>query len=264
MEPTNNSVSLDGQLDVSFSSDDSLPAGIRRHQDSQTNAHQNASSTSTRNVDVSNLPGNKRSLANISITSFLLGQAAGICALFTAVLLCQSTTTLWRAPFFVTALAVFHFLEFYITAAYNPLFATVSAFLLTQNGAAYNIAHSSAMMECVLGRLFLPASYVEKTALLFGGAKWQVGLGLAAILIGQVTRSLAMVQAGTSFTHTIQHQRRDDHVLVKSGIYSILRHPSYFGFFWWGLGTQLVLGNPVCFCGYAIVLWQFFSSRIKS
>jgi len=24
-----------------------------------------------------------------------------------------------------------------------------------------------------------------------------------------------------------------EHVLVTSGIYSVLRHPAYFGFFWW-------------------------------
>jgi len=36
----------------------------------------------------------------------------------------------------------------------------------------------------------------------------------------------------------------------------------YFGYFWWGLGTQIVMGNPVCFVGYAVVLWRFFERRI--
>ncbi|RYF84537.1 MAG: hypothetical protein EOO03_14665, partial [Chitinophagaceae bacterium] len=36
----------------------------------------------------------------------------------------------------------------------------------------------------------------------------------------------------------------------------------YFGFFWWGVGTQLLLGNTVCFVGYTGVLWYFFSRRI--
>lgn len=43
----------------------------------------------------------------------------------------------------------------------------------------------------------------------------------------------------------------------------MLRHPSYFGFFWWGIGTQLVCGNTLCLLAYAGVLWKFFSSRIK-
>jgi hypothetical protein len=61
----------------------------------------------------------------------------------------------------------------------------------------------------------------------------------------------------------VQSKHQAGHVLVKSGLYGYLRHPSYFGFFWWGLGTQLVLGNAVCFVGYALVLWRFFSSRIR-
>ena len=73
-----------------------------------------------------------------------------------------------------------------------------------------------------------------------------------------------MIQAGTSFNHTIQRKKKDDHGLVTTGVYSFLRHPAYFGFFYWGIGTQLVLGNPICFVAYLIVLWRFFSSRIKS
>ncbi|EFQ99203.1 protein-S-isoprenylcysteine O-methyltransferase [Nannizzia gypsea CBS 118893] len=216
---------------------------------------------SRREVDRSNLPGGNRSLAGISIRSFLLGQAAGLCSLLTLMLIYHSNA-IWRAPFFITCLAVFHFLEFYITAAYSTPFATVSAFLLSSNGAAYNIAHSSAIAECILSHLFLPDGYLKWTSVLFGGVRVQVIAGLVMVLVGQVIRSLAMVQAGSNFTHTIQTQRREEHVLVKSGLYSILRHPSYFGFFWWGLGTQLVLGNFVCFIGYALVLWKFFSSRI--
>ncbi|KAF3895268.1 Protein-S-isoprenylcysteine O-methyltransferase [Trichophyton interdigitale] len=214
-----------------------------------------------REVDRSNLPGGNRSLAGISIRSFLLGQAAGFCLLLTLILAYHSHP-LWRAPFFITCLAVFHFLEFYITAAYSTSFATVSAFLLSSNGAAYNIAHSSAMAECLLSHLLFPGGYLEWTSMLFGGVRVQVFVGLMMVLVGQIIRSFAMVQAGSNFTHTVQTQRRDEHVLVKSGLYSILRHPSYFGFFWWGLGTQLVLGNFVCFIGYALVLWKFFSSRI--
>jgi len=41
-----------------------------------------------------------------------------------------------------------------------------------------------------------------------------------------------------------------------------LRHPSYFGWFYWALGTQVLLGNPICFVIYAVVTWKFFSVRI--
>ena len=75
-------------------------------------------------------------------------------------------------------------------------------------------------------------------------------------------RSLAMVQAGESFNHIVQHSKQDTHKLISRGIYKVFRHPSYFGFFWWGVGTQLVLGNTVCLAGFTYVLWVFFAVRI--
>lgn len=80
--------------------------------------------------------------------------------------------------------------------------------------------------------------------------------------LGQVVRSLAMAQAGSNFNHTVQVERREGHMLVTHGVYAVLRHPSYFGFFWWGIGTQLMLGNVASLLGYAVVLWKFFSHRI--
>jgi protein-S-isoprenylcysteine O-methyltransferase len=222
----------------------------------------------SRIIDPSNLPTGKRSLAGISLRAFLLGQLSSLSLLATILLLLQTTTTLWRAPFFLFSLSLFHFLEYYITARYNPSYATISAFLLSQNGAAYTIAHTSALAECLLSRLLLfssPSSaYFTTTSLPLGGPRGQIVLGLFLMLIGQTTRSLAMAQAGVSFTHRVQYQRREEHELVTHGVYSWLRHPSYFGFFWWGLGSQLVLGNVVCLVGYAVVLWKFFSDRIKS
>ncbi|KAL1955093.1 hypothetical protein VTO42DRAFT_9027 [Malbranchea cinnamomea] len=221
----------------------------------------NCGTTST--VDHCYLPSGEKSLSGISIRSFFLGQIAGLSFLSTLLLLLLTSSPLWRAPFFLLALCIFHFLEFYITARYNTSFATLSSFLLTQNGAAYNIAHTSAMAECLLSRLLLPHGYFSSTSAIFGGAHGQVSLGLVFIVVGQVVRTLAMAQAGTNFTHTIQYRKREGHVLVTHGIYALLRHPSYFGFFWWGLGTQLVLGNVLCLVGYAVVLWRFFSDRIQ-
>lgn len=83
------------------------------------------------------------------------------------------------------------------------------------------------------------------------------------MIFGQLARSYAMAHAGTNFSHVVVMNREQGHVLVKTGIYAYIRHPSYFGFFWWGMGTQFMLGNPVCTVGYALALWKFFSSRIR-
>lgn len=53
-------------------------------------------------------------------------------------------------------------------------------------------------------------------------------------------------------------------VLVTHGVYSFSRHPGYFGFFWWALGTQILLSNPVSLLLFSVVLWRFFNERISA
>jgi protein-S-isoprenylcysteine O-methyltransferase len=43
-----------------------------------------------------------------------------------------------------------------------------------------------------------------------------------------------------------------------------LRHPAYFGWFYWSVGTQLLLCNPVCSAGYLLAAWSFFRDRIPA
>lgn len=216
------------------------------------------------------------SRAGISLRAFLLGIALGISlpSIFFLAGIYQSP--LWRLPFFLLALSLFHFLEYYITARFNPAAATISAFLLSQNGSAYNVAHTLAFLECAV-RWYFFAGLVEGQGRgresgggEGGGGFGQswfdvVGLviGFFLLVVGQVTRTMAMAQAGSNFNHLVQSKKKQGHVLVTNGIYAWLRHPSYFGFFWWGLGTQLVLGNMLCLVGYAVVLWRFFRKRIE-
>ena len=44
--------------------------------------------------------------------------------------------------------------------------------------------------------------------------------------------------------------------------YAYLRHPSYFGWFYWSIGTQLLLCNPICAILYSLTGWIFFRHRI--
>ncbi|KAI1170714.1 isoprenylcysteine carboxyl methyltransferase [Nemania sp. FL0916] len=205
-------------------------------------------------------PGQAKSLEGIAIRSFSLGAAVALSIAILIPILFFTASPLWRLPFFFGALSTFHFLEFWTTARYNTSVASIDSFLLTANWPAYAIAHTAASLECFITKLLFPnrawAPFYSGYVLLF--------LGLILVFIGQTTRSLAMVQAGPSFNHTIQRKKKDDHELVTTGLYSHLRHPAYFGFFYWGIGTQLVLGNPICFTGYVIVLWRFFAARIRS
>ncbi|KAI0542235.1 Isoprenylcysteine carboxyl methyltransferase family-domain-containing protein [Xylaria digitata] len=205
-------------------------------------------------------PGQPKSLEGIAIRSFYLGIALALSFATMVSILLLTASPLWRVPFFIGALSTFHFLEFWTTARYNTSVAKIDSFLLTANWPAYAIAHMAASLECLLTKLLFPnrawAPFYSGHILLL--------VGFILVFLGQATRSLAMAQAGPSFNHTIQRKKKDDHDLVTTGVYSFLRHPSYFGFFYWGVGTQVVLGNPICFVGYMMVLWRFFASRIRS
>lgn len=225
--------------------------------DDSDSSHTNISTTATISPDL--LPSGLRSLSGIAFRSFLLGSVLTVSACTSLYLLFLSSTPhpIWRAPLFFSLLALFHFLEFLMTAQYNTRLADITAFLFSHNGAAYHIAHGTAMAECIITSLFFPAWQARVSN------PTTIALGLVAVLIGQAVRSLAMATAGTNFNHLVQTRKRGEHVLVTGGIYAWSRHPSYFGFFWWGLGTQLMLGNAVSLAGYAWVLWTFFSRRIR-
>ncbi|CAD6444923.1 fd3ee73f-1640-46dc-9f86-d94d6024a6ad-CDS [Sclerotinia trifoliorum] len=217
--------------------------------------------------------GQPKSLSGIALRSFLVGIVLTFSTFSTLYLFFVADTIFWRIPFFISCLSIFHFLEFWTTARYNTPEASISSFLFSGNGSAYNIAHTAAITEFLITNTFFPngSPYVIYGLQLPPSISWFspraqnfiLVLGLILILMGQTIRSVAMVQAGRSFNHIVQFTRSRSHTLVTTGLYAWLRHPSYFGFFWWGLGTQMVLGNFYCFCGYTLVLWMFFNRRIK-
>ena len=81
-------------------------------------------------------------------------------------------------------------------------------------------------------------------------------------LLGQAVRLAALATCGEHFAHRVATQKPQHHRLVTTGVYSVLRHPSYCGWFWWSVGTQLVLGTPLCVVAYAAASYRFFAARI--
>lgn len=159
---------------------------------------------------------------------------------------------------YIIALATFHFLEYYITAKYNPKKVNSQSFLIN-NGIEYTIAHTIAIFECLVEGWLFPRwkNYNHSTL-----RQIVVIAGLILLIVGQVVRSLAMYTAGKSFSHIVKVEKENDHKLVTNGVYLFFRHPSYFGFFWWAMGTQLLLLNPITSVAFAYVLHGFFSKRI--
>ena len=188
----------------------------------------------------------------ISLTSFILGIVLGIfIGLF-------PTLKFKSINFYIIALTLFHFLEYYITAKYNPGKVHSDSFLLFGNGKEYLGAHTFALLECLVEYAFWPQS--KRTT---GIRYYIVFVGVALTIFGQYIRTLAMKTAAQSFSHIIKRKKESNHVLVTNGLYSIFRHPSYFGFFWWAIGLQLVLLNPFSLIVFTLVLWRFFNQRIK-
>lgn len=68
---------------------------------------------------------------------------------------------------------------------------------------------------------------------------WLSFLGLLMVLCGEGLRKAAMLTAGSNFNHIVQNEKAQSHVLVTDGVYSYFRHPSYVGWFYWSIGTQV-------------------------
>lgn len=153
--------------------------------------------------------------------------------------------------FYIAAMCTFHLLEFFVTAFFNPRVVSSDSFLVNHSK-AYTVAAMICSTEFWLRFLFGSGSTHGYITI----------LGILMVILAQAMRSYAMMQCGESFNHYIQVERKDNHFLVTDGIYKWFRHPSYTGFYYWSIGTQLVLQNPISGLLFAVAGWKFFSQRI--
>jgi protein-S-isoprenylcysteine O-methyltransferase len=189
----------------------------------------------------------KRGLGRVAVGAAFLGLLFGAHA---AALWCGALPAQWCL--YALSLTAFHFLEFVATALHQPGEVTFDSFLLN---------HSPAYRAAAL------ASWAE----FWVEARWAPWLkgwgaapaaGLCLVVGGQALRAAAMHTAGSNFTHLVATERRRGHALVTRGVYAWLRHPAYDGWAAWAVGTQLLLGNPLCVGAYAAATWAFFAGRI--
>ncbi|GKT32325.1 putative multi-domain containing protein [Aduncisulcus paluster] len=87
-------------------------------------------------------------------------------------------------------------------------------------------------------------------------------IGIAVTTFGEFFRKAAILTNKT-FTHMIRTHKTTSHKLCKKGVYSFSRHPSYFGWFWYAVGTQIILCNPFSILAFAFVEYIFFRDRIR-
>ena len=194
--------------------------------------------------------GNER--ARAAIAAHALGIVTGL-----------STMLICAAPrhknfaIYLMLLSSHHMAEYFLTATYRPDTLSFDSFLIN---------HSRLYQFMII--LSWVEYWVEAAFTTYSSASWLKEwttlswIGLLLCLVGFVTRSLAMVTAASNFSHLIEDDKRENHVLVTHGIYRWLRHPAYFGYFYWAVGTQALLANPVCLIAYTIATFLFFLRRI--
>lgn len=155
-----------------------------------------------------------------------------------------------RICVYLVFILIFHLLEFFSTCLWNNSQTDDDSFIL--GDFELHAVYVASILELVVESVFLP----RQISLL-------QTLGILTALVGQICRTLAMFTAQESFNHYIQTEKDPKHKLVTTGIYHYLRHPSYFGFFWWFVGTQLWLGNILVLAVGAFKLQKFFKRRIE-
>jgi protein-S-isoprenylcysteine O-methyltransferase len=153
---------------------------------------------------------------------------------------------------YIAALCVFHWGEYFVTAVSNPRNLKLESFLL-DHSREYHLAIIASFIEFIIEWLLFPS---------LKQPSWVSIVGLVIVFSGDLLRKLAMLTAKTNFNHYIQYSKSNDHELVTSGIYAWTRHPSYVGWFYWSFGNQIMLCNPLCTIAFAIASWRFFQERI--
>lgn len=151
---------------------------------------------------------------------------------------------------FAVALIIFHIGEFALVIWYHPDKLDPQSWLCSR---AYFAAMALATIEHGVECALVPG--MKGFPLVFY-------TGLFLVVVGEGVRKVAMSQAGESFTHLIADQHVEHHKLVTQGLYRVARHPGYAGFFWWAVGTQVLLGNPLSVIVFAVVVFKFFANRI--
>eukprot|EP00977_Amphora_coffeiformis_P009423 scaffold2179_cov165-Amphora_coffeaeformis.AAC.27 len=149
----------------------------------------------------------------------------------------------WQWCGWASSMSIFHLLEYFTTAVFNPTAASSDSFLVNQS-ASYTMAVVTQCIEFGIRFVFWPDWNLPRPVVL---------AGLVMTAVAQTIRSAAMITAGQSFNHIIQTYKKENHVLIEHGIYSVFRHPSYVGFYYWSVGTQLLLGNLVHAVAFSVV-----------
>lgn len=170
---------------------------------------------------------------------------------------------------YLNILIFFHISEFIFMGMSNPRSINGSSFLLDHSIAYWCAIIFSWIEFCVeiyffSCKFFFFYNFYNKYLLFIDiKVRWISIIGLVLVIFGEIIRKTAIIQAAISFTHQVANTKLPHHRLVTHGVYSFVRHPAYLGWFFYSVGTQIILCNPVSLIIYTYVTWNFFAERIE-
>ena len=159
---------------------------------------------------------------------------------------------LYQVFFLVFILFGYSIIEFLLQYHFHPKTTNKDNFLITRD---YLLAFACGILELLIESIWFPIKNSPHNPLFI--------IGLIMIFVGLFVRFSAILHAGKSFDHRIQYVKDPEHKLITDGIYKYIRHPGYFGFLVFAVGTQVYYSNPICIIGFYIVLFKFFKNRIE-
>jgi protein-S-isoprenylcysteine O-methyltransferase len=193
---------------------------------------------------------------SICASGFILGAVAMMSImwiLFYSMGILQSIIWAALGSYLLFGFVMFHLSEFTCAVLYRPHDCNPDSFLFFHSY-AWLIAHGCAWFELIVRLIIFGAE--EQWSV------WRIVVGAILCVFFYSFRVKAMVDCGSNFSFQIEEVHRTTHQLVTNGIYKTLRHPSYFGSFWYFLSVQFLAGNWVCLVLFFFVLRYFFKDRI--
>lgn len=165
--------------------------------------------------------------------------------------LCKSCSHIQISIYFLS-LVVFHQMEYLFVCKFHFSNLSWDSFLLNQSK-EYVFTVSFSIVEYLV-EWYFSVKFLNPIVFI---------VGIIFVLIGHYFRISAEFTAGTNFTHIISTNKKSKHRLVKEGVYKYSRHPSYFGFYIWSIGTQIMCFNFISILGFFYALNLFFKDRIS-
>lgn len=184
---------------------------------------------------------------------FCMGITLVLILCYSSSIILFKKTKFYQILLYLITLCIYHYTEFFSELLFHFKDLQKDAFLIYQNK-NWVFSTLSSFLEYFIEIFLFPK--LKDIKILFI-------LGLIMTIVGQYFRVSALFTGKSNFTHKIQLTKRKTHVLVKHGIYSICRHPSYFGFFLWSVGIEVMCINPLCIIGFTYILFIFFKNRIE-